>query len=553
MARFLVVIDTPGIKSFVFGTDALAEVRGASALLDWLNREDTEEILKQAPNLRIQTVFANGGTGQFIVEAPDRAHVQEALDQLAAYYRQETGGEMWPLAGVAEWPEALDYLSAVRAAFEHLRLQRNWGSRRPSIPTFPLVLECESTSHLPAVGVYPWGEEQLLLSQASQCKRNESWRARRGILWSGWMDYLDESLGSGGLFSENADALRPNTTVDIGKYAQRKGYVGLIYADGNAMGRLVQELDSPEVCGAFSKLIDGSVREACYEALSAVCTAEIQAAHAALQAGYKPQEGDELEPLPADILLLGGDDLLVLLPAERALDFALKVTAAFERLTRKGQAKLPQAARRFFAERGLAERGLTISCGVAIGPANYPFYLLRDLAEELMRSAKRRGSEDPQKTDYWAPSYIDFHQLAGSMSQDLEVIRQEDYRTDSDHPRTLRPYRRDDLEKLREAALCLQQAKIPGSKLHDLFEAALEPRWLLAQTRCRELFGRLREDNTHHERRGLWDALCKVRQPIDLFSYPWLKNGQRSPTALADLVEAHDLFSDADRKDGEDV
>jgi hypothetical protein len=98
------------------------------------------------------------------------------------------------------------------------------------------------------------------------------------------------------------------------------------------------------------------------------------------------------------------------------------------------------------------------------------------------------------------------------------------------------------LEQLRQAALRLQQAKIPRSKLHDLFEAGLESRWLLAQTRCRELFGRLREDNSHHERRGLWEALCKVRQPIDLFSYPWLRNGPKSPTALVDLVEAHDLF-----------
>ena len=45
MPRFLVVIDTPGIKQFVFGTDPLAEVRGASALLDRLNRRDTESEL----------------------------------------------------------------------------------------------------------------------------------------------------------------------------------------------------------------------------------------------------------------------------------------------------------------------------------------------------------------------------------------------------------------------------------------------------------------------------------------------------------------------------
>ena len=492
--------------------------------------------------MHIRTVFANGGAGQFIVEAPDRACVQEALDQLAAYYRHETGGEMWPLAGVAEWPEMLDYRAAVRTVFEHLHLQRNLGSLRPTVPTFPLVMECQSTSHLPAVGVYHWENEPLLLSEASQCKREESRQARWGILWSGWMDFLDP----GERFRAWADTLRPTLTEEIGKDSRRRGYIGLIYADGNAMGRLVQELDNPEVCGDFSKLVDGSVRDACYEALSDVCAAEIQAARAAIEAGKEP------EPLPADILLLGGDDLLVLLPADRALDFALKVTAAFERLTRQRQAEMSNAAQQFLADRDLDQRGLTISCGVAIGPARYPFYLLLELAEELLQSAKRGGSEDSQRTQYWAPSYVDFHQLAGSVSQDLQAIRQEDYRTNSDHPRTLRPYRWDHLEQLRDAALRLQQAKIPRSKLHDLFEAALEPRWLLAQTRCRELFGRLRQDRSHQERRGLWDAL-RMLGPIDLFSYPWLQHGSKPATALADLVEAHELFGATERWDEEDT
>lgn len=39
----VVVIDTPSIKKFVFGTDTLNEVRGASALLDWLNQEEMKK------------------------------------------------------------------------------------------------------------------------------------------------------------------------------------------------------------------------------------------------------------------------------------------------------------------------------------------------------------------------------------------------------------------------------------------------------------------------------------------------------------------------------
>ena len=47
MPQYLVVTDTPGIKKYVFGTDALAEIRGASALLDRLNRAETTRTLSQ--------------------------------------------------------------------------------------------------------------------------------------------------------------------------------------------------------------------------------------------------------------------------------------------------------------------------------------------------------------------------------------------------------------------------------------------------------------------------------------------------------------------------
>jgi hypothetical protein len=48
--------------------------------------------------------------------------------------------------------------------------------------------------------------------------------------------------------------------------------VAMTYADGNAMGRLVQELDSADIYAAFSEIVDDSIRMACFEALGVVCT-----------------------------------------------------------------------------------------------------------------------------------------------------------------------------------------------------------------------------------------------------------------------------------------
>jgi hypothetical protein len=543
MMRFITVVDTPGIKQFVFGTDALAEIRGASALLDRLNREDTEQILGEALGSKnIQKVFANGGTGQFIVHAPDRKHVQKALDQLAQYYSQQTGGEMRLIAGFAEWPanSGTSYQQAVQTAFRHIQWQRQMGRGYATVATFPLVVECESTSYLPASGPYRWGgEQQLILSEASQLKREASREARRGMLWLGWL----ESLDANGAFVENNYDLRCKDAVTIGEYSRGRwrGYIGLIYADGNAMGRLVQELDSPEVCRAFSELVDGSIRDACYEALSKVCQAEIRQAKEDIADGIRPQQ------LPADILLLGGDDLLVLLPADRALSFTLVVTEAFERLTRDRQTHQPPEVQKFFAKRDLGQRGLTISCGVAIAPSRYPFYLMLDLAEELLKSAKRGGSEDSSKTPYWSPSYVDFHVLSGSASQELAAIREHDYLVSSPVARTLRPYSRDRLQKLYLAAQRLREARLPRSKLQDLFEAALEPRSQQAQRYAEELFGRLRESPNRRERSTLWHALTMLGP---LTPYPWTTtpDGKKKVTALADLIEAHELIEQSEEQ-----
>src|SRR5262249_38868396 len=121
----------------------------------------------------------------------------------------------------------------------------------------------------------------------------------------------------------------------------------------------------------------------------------------------------------------------------------LEVTERFDRLTREGISRLAvnHPARAFFREKlgaKLDTHGLTISCGVALAGSKHPFYLLLDLAEDLLKNAKRGGSNDRDKTLYWAPSYIDFHLVTSSASADLDVVREEDYRVGvaGNRPRT---------------------------------------------------------------------------------------------------------------------
>ncbi len=174
------------------------------------------------------------------------------------------------------------------------------------MPTLPLVVECTSTSYLPAASPFRVSpDSRQLLSQASQLKRKEPQTHGR-TLWSGWIEYLNFER-------KYEEKLRPSDLEDVGddRRRRRRGDIGLVYADGNAMGRLVQELPNAKVYREFSHLVDESVRKACYRALQHVCKRDITEAQDAIRAGKSPRY------IPADILLLGGDDLVVILPSDR--------------------------------------------------------------------------------------------------------------------------------------------------------------------------------------------------------------------------------------------
>ena len=270
---------------------------------------------------------------------------------------------------------------------------------------------------------------------------------------------------------ERWQMLRCPIITDLGEKSSWRNYVGIVYADGNAMGKTVQDLDTPETCREFSSIVDSSIREACFCALGRVTRAEIEYVRHAV-------ESNRLSPLPADILLLGGDDLLVAVPADRALDFARHVTEEFERLTRQKIRNVEDTqVRRFFKER-LDDRGFTVSCGVAIARGTYPFYLSLDLAEALLKNAKRDAPIAQSDTTHGS-ARIDFHVVAGANSHALDQIRRGTFRVATDAIRTLRPLSHSQLGMLRASVQELRQAGFATSKLHQLWNASLSENGLL--------------------------------------------------------------------------
>ena len=531
---FVIVVDTPSIKRYVFGTDPLNEIRGASARLDRLNRVGMEQHLGEYPGMaRVEPIYANGGSAQFLVHQCDETTAKKACTSMVQHIREQTGGEVRVVYGIAPLKDEGTYQEAVRLAHFQLRCQREFATTHRSASLMPTMKECKSASHLPAAHIVDQGAgDTAILSQASSQKNRHGRDARRHGLWAEWMRYLRTEPWPA---EEQWDKLRCESITDIGDSS--RGYIGVVYADGNAMGKIVQALDRPETFRQFSKIVDESIREACFTALSQISQPEVERVRKALK------ENCRFEPLAAEIMLLGGDDLLLALPANRALNFALQVTEAFEHLTKEKIAALQDAKTQQFFRDQLGDRGFTISCGVAIAKNNYPFYLSLDLAEQLLKNAKRQNSHYPQPEAQKA-ARIDFHVVAGANSHALQKVRKDTYRvsTDSPAPRTLRPLPRCQLETLRDAVQELHNVGFPRNKLHELQEAALTPEVWWADWHMRDIFVRCRHGRERSERRALWQAVSNLCPEGYAFDFPWFKKDGQRLLCVADLVDAYDLF-----------
>ena len=237
--------------------------------------------------------------------------------------------------------------------------------------------------------------------------------------------------------------------------------------------------------------------------------------------------------------------MLVVLPADRALDFAQQATEEFQRLTQEKINDLEDEETRAFFREQTNKKGFTISCGVAIAKSNYPFYLLQDLAGDLLKNAKRKDSfYSHGEAD--SDSRIDFHVVAGANSHALKQVREETYlaKAKAKNPRTLRPLSCQQLDQLRENVRELRAAGFPHSKLHALQEAALLPNKNQTSMRIQEIFARCRHGQDQSQRRALWESIDSMCPEGHSFEFPWFKEGdQRLLYVVAcDLVDAYRLF-----------
>ncbi|HIE52056.1 MAG TPA: hypothetical protein EYP85_09880 [Armatimonadetes bacterium] len=405
----LLAADTDQVKTYVFESVKLPEIRGASRLLDLLNTRLSPR-LWASRGLAGCLFYSDGGSLLGVVPA----HLgQDFQRQLEEWYLRATGVATItvvtvPLAlqGVAKLPAtnavasdsharrlvharaciATPFLRAVRRAQQELKRAKGEKVLRPHWEVPPLVRRCSSCEMRPAEWRCrtPEGSPAYL---CRPCKRKRKQGKRKTHYVRNFRDFLQqeklvsEYLQGSGLKPQQLPRLSPARDVEqVGQTAQgrAKGYIGFIYLDGDGLGERVLSQESPAEFRRLSEALNLATKKALFRSLA-----------------YHLSPCDHYHPF--EILTVGGDDVCLIVPGDVALPLMVSISETF---SQEVESAIGQA---------------TMSGGVVIAQHNQPIYYLQELATELLKSAKRARSQAAvQKPGARPEAHFDFAVFKGS-------------------------------------------------------------------------------------------------------------------------------------------
>jgi CRISPR/Cas system-associated protein Cas10 (large subunit of type III CRISPR-Cas system) len=217
------------------------------------------------------------------------------------------------------------------------------------------------------------------------------------------------------------------------------------------MGELLQLMPSPASYRHFSQVLESATRDSLFAAIWTVFGED--------------RLKDASQPVPFEIIALGGDDVVVIVPAEYGWVLALQLLKEFE--NHSGIQRLEQELTKRLGESILRRPiSLTLSAGLAIADVKYPVSFLFALAEGLLKQAKKLARERRTSTlcHLWLRAPV--------ISEKADAVLDALYKRNSRQQTamlTARPYTREDAEKLTNLAQKLTE--LPTTQRHTLAEA----------------------------------------------------------------------------------
>ncbi|NET88418.1 MAG: type III-B CRISPR-associated protein Cas10/Cmr2 [Kamptonema sp. SIO1D9] len=456
-ANSCAVGDTFHLLEFRFGL--LQNPLPKTLWLDWYRREYQHPLVeayfgKVEKETDIVTKFFN------------RKSFNELAGKLATQFNQRRSGNDTENRPSRRYPPMLE---------THPYLIREEGDRASAVVKTKLPGEPEFSENL---------ARKRIMGQRAKQDKEQNWYRQTPFTWEpgeveSWANKFTRFLGeSPHNYYRNVAQNEVREALSLEEIGNASnGYISFIYADGNNMGGYIQKIKTPEEYQQFSHDIFEATEKSVYYALREHLQPHKLNNLRKLES--RNREGTWVHPF--EIITIGGDDVLLIVPANQALDIAKTIGEEFERiLISKQRYNLSEDTSTNFKKThryrpDLATDShcqLSMSSGVLTIAYDTPVYYAENLTSQLLKSAKKKAKL-LKNYDYYGGT-VDFLTLKSvtMISSNVESFREEGLiKKQPDKPRLklyATPYTLHELGGVIETAKALQESKFPRSQLYQI-------------------------------------------------------------------------------------
>lgn len=509
MSRYIMTVETVKIKDFLFSTNKLRIIRGASYLLDYLNQIVVPEILKNNGVKKEDIIYIGAGNAKFFVDSEDIAK-KIANEVKKAYKIKAPNSKIVASFAKTEYKVGGDNSKNKRKIWEDIdELAKNTAiEKSKGFPMMNLdfigVEKCELCGRnsaqisvenlerdLENIGLNVKDGRVILdnyslkivdlidqitkltgISTDKEEKSEEKKQVKKGIICEECLRKLIFSNRVKDTESEKKISFYNNmkeefNTIELGTeisdYENGKSFIGFMYSDGDGLGdflknvsdKFKKETDNPKVeedylgfLNKFSETLDRNTKEALIEAIKEIFA----------------EKKDEKRF--GEFLIVGGDDVCAVFNPELVLELSEKFQKIFE-----------EKMKDYIQGTKAKDSSITSSSGVIIAKSKTPAFQLFEQALKLQKSAKAKRYEHSAKT-----GFIDFQVIGSEGCVDIDSFRKTINKKDEvkkkDNLVMERPYAIDieesskvkNVEELFTTINELKEIKFPKNKLRYIYE-----------------------------------------------------------------------------------
>lgn len=379
MSKYLYGAAVQGIQEFIFKTNELKHIVGASELVEQICTSAFDKLLEDLEINTGESVVRAAGNIKFIFgkEEDCKKVVREFPKRVMTMAPGITISQ-------AVVPLDDDFGKSIDEIETKLKVQRNKPSR--SVTSALIGIKRANNTGLPVTCIKTENQKAVYKDDATVQK--ECFQDVKGL--------CEKSFGETALLGKGI-------ALNISDITDKNDWIAIIHADGNGLGKVVQVVGKQNnVFRDFSQKLDYAAKQAANIAFESVA-----------------DRFKEKEIIPIRPVVLSGDDMTVIIRGDLAIDYANAFIKSFEDKTKEHLKDILKEQHIFAEDKDY----LTACAGIAFIKSSYPFYYGYQLAVDLCDEAKKDAKAIyGATTKHLPPSCLLFHKVQDSYIFDYKDI-----------------------------------------------------------------------------------------------------------------------------------